>query len=83
MGAHNTSLCRSFGPKRNQYKIKQGISEEFAPPPLPTRRVSVAMLQQDVQDQVKVLMTFYFDWKPVVFVSCSASFSVASTTLDV
>jgi len=32
MGAHNTNPCRSFAPKRNQDKIKQGISEEFAPP---------------------------------------------------
>jgi len=33
MGAHKTNPCRSFGPKRNQNKIKQGISEEFVPPP--------------------------------------------------
>jgi hypothetical protein len=33
MGAHNTNPCRSFGPKRNQINITQGIPDQFAPPP--------------------------------------------------
>jgi len=33
VGAHNTNPCRSFGPKRNQNKIKEFL-KNFPPPPL-------------------------------------------------